>query len=191
MLEKEIKILEINEEKLKKDLEELWAKKTFEWIIHDVYYDFPDWEELKMEKNKRMFRIRTKWEEHIYTIKRKRKKMWEQEWAIIKDEHETPITNIESFSKVLEKYGMTKTREKKKHRISYALAWAEFDIDTYEEIPTFLEIEESSRENINFWMRKLNLENHDILLWGSRKIFKHYWVKYLDFDWKEENKKLK
>jgi hypothetical protein len=34
-------------------------------------------------------------------------------------------------------------------------------------------------------MRKLNLENHDILLWGSRKIFKHYWVKYINFDWKE------
>lgn len=186
MLEKEIKILEIDTKKLFSDLEKLGAKKTFDWIIHDIYYDFPDWEKLKMEKNKRMFRIRTKWKEHIYTIKRKRKKMWEEEGAIIKDEHETSITNIESFQRVLDKYGMTKTREKKKHRVSYALAGAEFDIDTYEEIPTFLEIEETSRENINFWIRKLNLENHDILLWGSRKIFKHYWVKYLDFDWQDK-----
>ncbi|MDQ7023205.1 MAG: CYTH domain-containing protein [Candidatus Gracilibacteria bacterium] len=139
-----------------------------------------------MEKNKRMFRIRTKGEEHIYTIKRKRKKMGAEEGAIIKDEHETNITNIESFARVLEKYGMTKTREKKKHRTSYALAGAEFDIDTYEEIPTFLEIEETSRENINFWIRKLKLENHDILLGGSRKIFKHYGVKYLNFDWKDK-----
>ena len=186
MLEKEIKILEIDTEKLFSDLEKLWAKKTFEWIIHDVYYDFPDGKDLKMEKNNRIFRIRKKGEEHIYTIKRKRKEMGEQEWATIKDEHETAITNVESFAKVLEKYWMTKTREKKKHRISYALAGAEFDIDTYEEIPTFLEIEETSRENINFWIRKLSLENHDILLGGSRKIFKHYWVKYLDFDWKAE-----
>ena len=39
----------------------------------------------------------------------------------VKDEHEMPITDIESFTRVLEKYGMTKTREKKKHRISYRL----------------------------------------------------------------------
>ena len=186
MLEKEIKILEINEKELYANLEKLGAKRTFEGIIHDVYYDFPDGDKLKMEANNRIFRIRTKWEEHIYTIKRKRKEMWKEEGATIKDEHETKISNVESFAKVLEKYGMTKTREKKKHRVSYALAGAEFDIDNYEEIPAFLEIEETSRENINFWIRKLNLENHDILLWGSRKIFKHYWVKYLDFDWKEE-----
>jgi len=189
MLEKEIKILEIDTKKLCEDLEKLWATKTFEWIIHDVYYDFPEGEKLKMEDNNRMFRVRQKGEEHIYTIKRKRKKMWKEEGAVIKDEHETKISNVESFSKVLEKYWMTKTREKKKYRVSYQLAWAEFDIDDYESIPNFLEIEETSRDNINFWIKKLNLENHDILLWGSRKIFKHYWVKYLDFDWKDKETK--
>jgi len=186
MLEKEIKILEIDTEKLCADLEKLGAKKIFDWVIHDVYYDFPEGKELKMENNNRMFRVRKKWKEHIYTIKRKRKEMWKEEWAVIKDEHETSISNVESFSKVLEKYWMTKTREKKKHRISYKLAWAEFDIDNYESIPNFLEIEEESRDNINFWIRKLKLEKHDILLWGSRKIFKHYWIKYLDFDWKND-----
>ena len=189
MLEIELKILEIDQNEVIKKLEELWAEKTFEGEIHDVYYDFPDWEDLKMEDNKRMFRVRKKGEEHIYTIKRKRKSQGKLEWAVIKDEHETKISNVESFSKVLEKYWMTKTREKIKHRISYRLAWAEFDIDTYKEIPPFLEVEEESRENINFWIRKLWLESHDLLIGWSRKIFKHYWVKYLDFDWKAEAKK--
>jgi adenylate cyclase class IV len=31
------------------------------------------------------------------------------------------ITDVESFSKVLEQYGMEKTRQKKKYRISYSL----------------------------------------------------------------------
>ena len=186
MLEKEIKILEVNVKEICKKLEKLWAKRTFDGFIHDVYYDFPDDGKTKMEANKRLFRVRKKGEEHIYTIKRKRKKIKKAEWLNAKDEHETSITDVESFSKVLEKYGMTKTREKKKHRVSYALAGAEFDIDNYDEIPAFLEIEETSRENINFWIRKLNLENHDILLWGSRKIFKHYWIQYLNFDWKDK-----
>ncbi len=187
MLEIEIKILEVDERKLKKRLKELGAKKTFEGVIHDVYYDFPEGSKLKMENNNRMFRIRKKWEEHIYTIKRKRKALWKEQWAAIKDEHETPISNIESFQKVLEKYGMAKTREKIKHRTSYALAWAEFDIDVYDDIPAFLEIEEESRDNIAFWIRKLWLWKNDLLIGGSRKIFKHYWVKYLDFDWKEKD----
>jgi len=38
---------------------------------------------------------------------------------------------VESFTKVLEKYGMKETREKKKFRISYALENLEFDIDDY------------------------------------------------------------
>ena len=186
MLEVEIKILEIDEKKLTDKLEEMWAEKTFEWVIHDVYYDFPEGEELKMENNKRMFRIRKKWEEHIYTIKRKRKWMWKEQWAAIKDEHETPISNIESFSKVIEKYWMTKTREKIKHRTSFAFKWAEFDIDKYEEIPAFLEIEEKSREHIDAWLKILKLEDHELLIGWSRSLFKHYWKEYLDFDWKDE-----
>ena len=188
MLEVEIKILDIDVEKLTQQLEEMWAKKTFEWVIHDVYYDFPKGSKLKMEKNKRMFRLRKKWEEHIYTIKRKRKSLWNQQWAAIKDEHETPITNIDSFSKVIEKYGMTKTREKVKHRVSYAFKWGEFDIDTYDEIPAFLEIEEKSREHIDAWIKILKLEDKEILIGGSRKLFKQYWIKYLDFDWENEKR---
>ena len=73
-----------------------------------------------MEANGRMFRLRKKGEEHIYTIKNKRKDVIKKEKLHAKEEHETPITNIESFAKVLEKYGMKKIREKRKHRISYS-----------------------------------------------------------------------
>jgi adenylate cyclase class IV len=36
---------------------------------------------------------------------------------------------------------MERTREKKKHRVSYQLDGMEFDFDVYEDIPEFLEIE--------------------------------------------------
>lgn len=61
MLEKEIKILEIDMEAIVKKLENFWAIKTFEWMIHDVYYDFPsDSKKAKMQENNRMFRVRKK-----------------------------------------------------------------------------------------------------------------------------------
>lgn len=188
MLEKEIKILEINVEEISNKLEELWAEKTFEGYIHDIYYDFPDDESIsmKMEDNKRLFRVRQKWNIHMYTIKRKRNKKsegWEK-WVKIADEWEREITDVDSFKKVLEKYGMKETREKKKYRISYALDNCEFDIDDYfyednrSLIPPLLEIEASSKDELISWVEKLWISNHRQEKWWSRKLYKHYWVEY-------------
>lgn len=183
MLEKEIKILEINKEEVVAKLIELGAQKTFEGFIHDVYYDFPDdAPKNKMDANGRMFRLRKKGEEHIYTIKNKRNKIRKKEGVVAKDEHETPISDIESFSKVLEKYGMEKVREKKKHRVSYTLDGMEFDFDLYESIPELLEIEGPDGDTIQSWVKKLWLQNYEQMLGGSRKIFAHYGVPYLNFD---------
>ncbi len=183
MLEKEIKILEINKEEIVAQLLELWAEKTFEGFVHDIYYDFPDdAPKNKMEANGRMFRLRQKWEEHIYTIKNKRKKIKKKEGVVAKDEHETPISNIESFAKVLEKYGMSTSREKKKHRASYALDGMEFDFDIYENIPEFLEIEGPDGDTIQAWVVKLGLEEYEQMLGWSRKIFKHYDIPYMYHD---------
>ena len=180
MLEKEVKILDINVDEVCKKLEDLWAKKTFDWVIHDIYYDFPNGEnnKHKMHNNKRMFRIRKKWEIHLYTIKNRREDIEQHEMVVAKDEHEMKITNIISFIEVIEKYGMKKTREKKKYRISYFLAWAEFDIDIYDNIPALLEIEESSHKNIEFWISKLWLDNYKKLLGWSKKLFKYYGIEY-------------
>ncbi len=188
MLEKEIKILDINVEKLQKKLEKLGAIKTFEWFIHDIYYDFADEENnnLKMEENKRLFRVRQKGDVHMYTIKRKRNKKkdgWE-EWVKIADEWEREITDVESFKKVLEKYWMTETREKKKFRISYALDNCEFDIDDYflwddrNIIPPLLEIEAHTSEELFEWVKKLDLDDKQVETWGSRKLFAHYGIEY-------------
>lgn len=166
MLEKEIKILEIDKEEIVKKLLEMGAEKSFEGFVHDIYYDFPNDEEAKnkMEANGRMFRLRQKGEDHIYTIKNKRKEIAKQEGVVAKDEHETPISNIESFAKVLEKYGMQKIREKKKHRVSYKLENMEFDFDIYENIPEFLEIEGPDGESIQKWVVKLGLQEYTQML---------------------------
>jgi len=180
MLEKEIKILEINKVEICEKLESLWAEKTFDWFIHDIYYDFVEWENMKMEDNKRLFRVRQKWEIHLYTIKRKRNKKidWWEDWVKIADEGESIITDVDSFKKVLEKYGMSQTREKKKHRTSYKFDNVEFDIDTYEWIPTLIEIEAKTIEEINKYVKVLWLENHIQKDFGSRKLYEYYGLDY-------------
>lgn len=184
MLEKEIKILEIDKDDVIKKLENLWAEKSFDGFIHDIYYDFLDWENNKMEENKRLFRVRQKWEIHLYTIKRKRNKKseWWEKWVKIADEWENIITDVESFKKVLEKYWMKQVREKKKYRVSYKLGNIEFDIDKYEDIPTLMEIEAPSSEEIKQYIKKLWLDKNIQKKFWSRKLYEYYWLEYSYFE---------
>lgn len=174
LLEKEIKILDINSDEVISKLESMWAIKHFEWFIHDIYYDFPNSWTNKMELNDRIFRIRKKWETHLYTIKRKRS----IDWIKAADEHEMNITDVDSFSSVLEKYGMEKIREKKKYRISYSLNWMEFDIDKYDDIPTLLEIEAGKKKLIFEYIEKLWLSKNKQKSFWSRGLYEYYGLEY-------------
>ncbi len=184
MLEKEVKILEIDRAEVMKNLEKLWAEKTFDGFIHDIYYDFPGWENNKMEDNKRLFRVRQKWETHLYTIKRKRNKKseWWEKWVKVADEWENIITDVESFKKVLEKYWMKQTREKKKQRVSYKLWKIEFDLDDYDGIPSLMEIEAATSEEIKEYTKTLWLEGHIQKKFGSRKLYEYYGLEYSYLD---------
>lgn len=170
MYEKEIKILNINKLKLIKKLEELGASKTFEGYIHDVYYDYPKWD---IDNEGRSFRVRTKWADHLYTIKQKKKEKDSGEMRIV-IEQEHKITNVESFKKVLQKYGLEKAREKKKMRISYTLGEITFDIDKYYGIPWLLEIEWAGYLTVKYWLEKLDIHKHERKKFGSRGLYKHY-----------------
>ncbi len=171
MLEKEIKILWIDREKLIEKLKNLWATKTYEWYVEDTYFDFCS---SGLEWHKRLFRIREKTGCHLYTIKKKEK----GKNMKICQEFECNITDPAWFKKTLEKYGLQATRWKKKYRISYSLDWIEFDIDKYEEIPAFLEIEAADGKTIKKWIEKLDLKENITKKFWSRKLFEYYGVAY-------------
>lgn len=187
MLEKEIKILDIDVKNIQLLLLSFWAVKIFEWFIHDIYYDFENVKKwLTLDENKRLFRVRQKWDIHLYTIKRKISKNKDSNPKKIRksDEHEREITDVVSFKKVLKKYWLKQIREKKKYRISYTIWDVQFDIDDYylwddkNIIAPLLEIESNSKKVIYERVSKLWLENHIIKKWWSRKLFKYYWVEY-------------
>jgi len=173
MFEKEIKILEINKKKVIKKLEEFWASKTFEDIVYDVYYDYCD---SKMQDCDRLFRIRQKWDCLLYTIKKKEK----SDNLKVCQEQECSITDLEWFKKTLEKYWLVPMREKRKFRVSYKIDDVEFDIDEYDWIPTFMEIEASDDEIIKDWIKKLWLKNNVKKTFWSRWLFEYYKVPYID-----------
>lgn len=178
MLEKEIKILEIDTRLVVKKLLDFWALKTFEGNICDTYYDFLDRAEFKRDESERIFRLREKWDKSIYTIKEKKHILSAQEKVVVKEEHEVEVPDAWAFAKTLTMQGMIAIRKKEKHRISFKLGSVVFDIDTYKWIPTFLEIEWPSWDVIFDWVAKLFLHKQEQLVGWSRMVFDKYNVPY-------------
>ena len=56
---------------------------------------------------------------------------------------------------------MNSSRSYQKHRISYELNGVKFEIDTYPNIPTFLEIEAPSEEIIQDYVQRLGFTMDD------------------------------
>jgi predicted adenylyl cyclase CyaB len=179
MLEKEIKILEVNTLELIEKLLEFGAEKIFEGHVKDVYYDFHDQVNKKMEEAEKIYRLRQKWDTSIYTVKHKRQLHTEKEKVMVKEEVETPVGCFEDFSKMLEMQWMTPIRKKEKYRASYVLGDTVFDFDTYNGIPTILEIEGPSWDRIYDWIKKLLLHEKEHLVWGSRMLFERYQIPYV------------
>lgn len=178
MLEKEIKILEIDVAFVTDKLLKLWAKKTFEWHISDTYFDFHDKAKYKHQEAARIFRLREKWNKSIYTVKETKELLSKKEKVVVKEEHEVEVSDPWTFSKTLKMQGMIPIRKKQKHRVSFKLDAIAFDIDTYEGIPTFIEIEWPSWKVIFEWIKHLFLEEKERLVGGSRMIFDRYNVPY-------------
>jgi adenylate cyclase class IV len=84
--------------------------------------------------------------------------------VMVKEEVETLVGNFDDFSKMLEMQGMTAIRKKEKYRASYTLGDTVFDFDTYNGIPTILEIEGQSGDKIYDWIKTLLLHEKEHLV---------------------------
>jgi adenylate cyclase class 2 len=141
MIEIEVKILEIDPEKIRKKLEEIGAKKTAEGIMKSTLFDNEDGE---MKKENQTLRLR-KWNGKTeFCFKKKgESKEFKQ-----KEEIETLVDDFDAASKILNGLGFTNTRYYEKKRESYALGNIHFEIDTYPKIPAFIEVEAPTQEEV-------------------------------------------
>jgi len=171
IIEKEIKILDIDVDVVIQRLKSMDAQETFSWEIHDIYYDTAT---NKLEKEWKRLRIRKKWDTYIVTMKKK------LDDTIIRsnDEREEEVESFSEADKLIQSYNCRPTREKRKTRISYSLWTVHFDIDIYSGIPPLLEIEANSKEEIFLWIERLGLEKKTTASYGSRSLFKAYKIPY-------------
>jgi adenylate cyclase class 2 len=171
MQETEVKILEVNREKIEKTLTELGAKKVFDGDIQTFFFDFEDG---RIVKAKDVLRLRREAEKAELTYKKVRF----TESTKIAEEYSVDISNLETMKVILKNLGLTVTESMEKHRVSYVLDDARFDIDryfgSYAFIPEFMEIEAENIEAIRKHAKKLGFKAEDCLPWSTVELIQHY-----------------
>lgn len=168
MQETEIKFLDINKKEIIDKLEKLKAKKTFEGDIESTFYDFPD---KNLERANKYLRLRKKGNEIELTSKERIPHSTMKVMA----ETEVTLNNFETAKKLLKSLGLKETRVlPKKHRITYSLNNCHFEIEKYDNVPTFLEIEAANEKSLNETIKLLNLDIKKGKDWSNAKVLEFY-----------------
>ena len=148
--EYEVRILEVNVDDVRQKLEELKAKFEWDYIQRRYVYDF-----IPKQDNK-WIRLRTNGEKTTLAIKNlvTSKIDGTQELEIVVDDFDK--TNM-----ILKELGYEAKGYQENRRIQYTLNGVEVDIDSWPMIPTYLEIEGKSEEDVYKILELLGYKRED------------------------------
>jgi len=167
MKEIEVKILEIDRDQVIQKIEALGATKVFEGPLEAIYFDFPDH---ALSRREQQLRIRKKGSQTEVTFKENMTK----DVAKTADEYSFYCDSHNACIAILGKIGLIKVQTFTKHRISYRLKRIAFEIDTYLNIPSLLEIEAPSIETIKKMVQQLGYTLRDTCPWSADDVIAHY-----------------
>jgi adenylate cyclase class 2 len=168
-IEYEVRVLEIDAEKVKKKLKSLKAT-----LVEDVFqkrylYDFnpvnPD----------KWIRLRTNGKETTLTIK-------DMKSSKIDGTHEMEIivNDFDTTDKILNELGYKARGIQENKRIKYDLNGVEIDIDTWPKIPTYLEIEGKNEEEVYNTLELLGISKDKAITLNTKSIYKEMYGIDLD-----------
>lgn len=159
-IEYELKILNIDVEKLVKKLDEIGAVKIGEYEQKRYVYDFNP-----VQKGK-WVRLRTNGKKTTLTIK-------EIDKATIDGtkELEVEVSDIEETNKILEKLGYVARSFQENRRISYKYNDTQIEIDTWPMIPTYAEVEGSSEDEVYKMIELMGFKKEDTTALDTTEIY--------------------
>lgn len=96
-------------------------------------------------------------------------------------ETEMEVPSIEEANSMLEQLGFSFRNYQEKNRITYDVNGVEVDIDSWPLIPTYVEIENDSTELIQSTIKKLGLQNHEVLSCNTADIYNRYGIDLYQF----------
>jgi predicted adenylyl cyclase CyaB len=171
MKELEVKILEVNRDRIEEILANLGAKRVFEGEIETLFLDFKD---STIAKAKNVLRLRKEKNKAELTYKT----VLANQEAKVAEEYTVEVSDLEHMKKILEYLGLSVVENTRKHRISYALERVHIDIDRYTGdygyIPEFLEIEAENIDLIHKYAELLGFKAKDCLPWSTEDLIRYY-----------------
>ena len=171
MIETEVKILEINKEKIENQLTLLKAKKFFEGELLAIYYDFKD---KSLSKQRNVLRLRKEGNHSKLTLKL----FQHHEKASVNKEFEVDVSDFDIMKSLLENMGMENIKRFTKTRISYQLGDVRIEIDKYhddnEHIPWFIELESDNYASLKKVISKLGYTDDDCVKLDAFELIDYY-----------------
>lgn len=164
MIEYEARVLEIEKEKLEKKLEFLGAKKIADFNYKRRVYNF------NPASDNKWIRLRTDGKNTTLTIKEIKSQAIDGT-----EETEIQVSDFEQTDTILNKLGYKAHAYQENKRTRYVLDGVEIDIDTWPYIPTYVEIEGKSTEDVKNMINKLELDNNKITSIDVRGVFKKFY----------------
>ena len=156
----EERILEVNKNEVIKKLEELGAEKVGEWFQRRYVYDFMP------KRENEWIRLRNNGKETTLTYKNVESKSINGT-----KELEVVVSSFEETNELLRIMGYIPKAYQENKRIRYYLDHIEIDIDTWPLIPTYVEIEGSSVEEVKKVEKLLELNQDKITTENTQDIY--------------------
>lgn len=151
-IEREWKIIWVNKQQLIQTIELNGWTKTFEGIVSGEYYKCWN-QKIRVRNEKRWLVVCLK------------KKVEEKSNVKIREEIEIVVDSKENLLLIFKELWITETKKVSKYRTSYSFWKCHLDIDEYEWIPTILEIEGETDEEIIevaslLWYKKEEIKDY-------------------------------
>ena len=161
--EYEVRILEIDKDAFIKKLEKFGAEKIGDFFQKRYVYDFNP-----VVKGK-WIRLRTNGRENTLTIKNIVSPLIDGTKEI-----EIIVSDFDKCNYILNELGYKARSYQENKRIRYYLDGVEIDVDTWPMIPTYVEIEGKSEEEVMTVVKRLGYNNNDITTLDVDSIYKKY-----------------
>jgi len=170
MEEIEVKILNIDKVAIVEKLLQLGAKKVFEGPMNSVYLDN---ENNTLTDGKKMLRLRQKGEKNIVTLKIRKP----NEFAKICNEYEINVCDFDKARAIFKLLGFTEYATDLRKRLSFKLKNSLVEIDLYDDIPPFLEVESPDIQQLKEIVELLDFSMSDTRKWSGKDVMKFYTTK--------------
>ncbi len=167
--EKEVKILDINLQKVKAKLEDIGALKVYDDERTWIHFDYRD---KSLSKSKKELRL---------TLEDKLKLSLSQFTKGNKKETiKLFVSREEELTDLFKGLGLIPISKCKSYRTSYEWEGIDFDIDEFPKIPTFMEIDlANTDQKLSDILKLLDLKDKKITKKGTLEIYRRYGFDYL------------